>query len=57
MKQEVIHYPNLKTVLMVEEVLKNAELAMTKTEIKKRLQNQIEPVKDTIKRTLQKPNK
>jgi len=41
MKQEVIHYPNLKTVLMVEEVLKNAELAMTKTEIKKRLQNSI----------------
>ena len=41
MKQEVIHYPNLKTVLMVEEVLKNAELAMTKTEIKKKLPNSI----------------
>ncbi len=41
MKQDVIHYPNLKTVLMIEEVLKNAELAMTKTEIKKRLPNLI----------------
>lgn len=41
MEQEVIHYPNLKTVLMVEEVLKDAELAMTKTQIKKKLPNSI----------------
>jgi len=37
MKQKIIHYPNLKTVLAVEEVLKNAELAISKEEIKRRL--------------------
>lgn len=34
LQQKIIHYPNLKTVLMVEEVLKNAEEPLTKTEIK-----------------------
>jgi len=34
---QVLHYPNLKTVLMVEEVLKNADKALTKQEIKERL--------------------
>jgi len=38
---EVIHYPNLKTVLMVEEVLKKANLLMTREQIKKKLPNQI----------------
>ena len=37
MQQKVIHYPNLKTVLMIEEVLKNAEGPLTKTEIKELL--------------------
>jgi len=35
--QKVIHYPNLKTVLMVENVLKDAELAINREEIKRRL--------------------
>ena len=34
---EVIHYPNLKTVLMVEDVLKKANQLMTREEIKKKL--------------------
>lgn len=39
--QEVIHYPNLKTVLMVEKVLKEAETTLTREEIKERLPTQI----------------
>lgn len=38
---EVIHYPNLKTVLMVEEVLKKADVALSREELKKRLPKQI----------------
>jgi len=34
---EVIHYPNLKTVLMIEEVLKNANNLMTREELKAKL--------------------
>jgi len=34
---EIIHYPSLKTVLMIEKVLKNADLAITRTELKKKL--------------------
>ena len=37
----IIHYPNLKTVLMVEEVLKKAETTLTREEIKARLPAQI----------------
>lgn len=39
--QEIIHYPNLKTVLMVERVLKTANNLITRQEIKKRLPNKI----------------
>jgi len=39
MKQEIIHYPNLKTVLMVEKVLKNANKPISKNEILRRLPN------------------
>ena len=39
--QDVIHYPNLKTMLMVEKVLKEAETTLTREEIKKRLPMQI----------------
>jgi len=38
---EVIHYPNLKTVLMVEDVLKKAKNLMSREELKKRLPNKI----------------
>jgi len=39
--EEVIHYPNLKTVLMVEKVLKEAEMVITREELKERLPKQI----------------
>ncbi len=39
--EQIIHYPNLKTVLMVEEVLKEAELAISREELKKRLPTQV----------------
>jgi len=35
--KSILHYPTLKTVLEVEKVLKNAELILTKEEIKRRL--------------------
>ena len=35
--EQIIHYPNLKTVIMVENVLREAELALTREELKKRL--------------------
>lgn len=34
---EVIHYPNLKTVLMVENVLKKANNLMTREQLKQKL--------------------
>ena len=39
--EQILHYPNLKTVLMIEETLKEAELAITREELKKRLPTQI----------------
>ena len=39
--QEVLHYPRLDTVLMVERVLKNADLAISKSELSRRLPKQI----------------
>lgn len=41
MPQEVLHYPRLDTVLMVEEVLKNAEVAISKSELLRRLPKQV----------------
>ena len=41
MPQEVLHYPRLDTVLMVEEVLKSAELAISKSELQRRLPKQV----------------
>ena len=38
---EVIHYPRLDTVLMVEEVLKHAELAISRSELMRRLPKQM----------------
>ena len=40
-KLEVIHYPNLKTVLMVEDVLKKANSLMTREELKEKLPTKI----------------
>jgi hypothetical protein len=36
-KSEVIHYPSLRTVLIVEKILQNAEMAIDREEIKRRL--------------------
>ncbi len=41
MEQKVIHYPNLKTVLMVEKVLREADLAISRAELKRRLPKEI----------------
>ena len=41
MAQTVLHYPRLDTVLMVERVLKNAELAISKSELQRRLPKQV----------------
>jgi|TARA_Y100000310_G_scaffold188769_1_gene188759 hypothetical protein len=41
MKQKIIHYPNLKTVLSVEKVLREAEIAISREEIKRRLPSSI----------------
>ena len=38
---DVIHYPNLKTVLMVENTLKNANNLMTREELKSKVPTKI----------------
>ena len=40
-KLEIIHYPNLKTVLMVEDVLKRANNLMTREKLKAKLPTKI----------------
>ncbi len=34
---KVLHYPSLRTVLMIEDVLKKANLAMTREQLKRKL--------------------
>ena len=41
MQHAVIHYPNLKTVLMVEETLKKANALLTREELKTRLPTKV----------------
>ncbi len=38
---EIIHYPNLKTVLVIEDVLKKANELMTREQLKKKLPTKI----------------
>ncbi|MCX6778377.1 MAG: hypothetical protein NT157_05855 [Candidatus Micrarchaeota archaeon] len=38
---EVVHYPNLKTVLMVEDILSKSQMAMTREQLKRKLPKQI----------------
>ncbi len=40
-KQQIIHYPNLSTMLEVEKVLKDADEPLSKEEIKRRLPTKI----------------
>ena len=39
--QQILHYPSLKTVLMVEEILKKANTLITREELKRRLPTKI----------------
>ncbi len=39
--EQVIHYPTLKTLLMVEKTLRNAESMISREELKKRLPSKI----------------
>lgn len=39
--EQILHYPNLKTVLMVEKILQEADTAISKSELKRRLPTQI----------------
>ena len=41
MPETILHYPRLDTVLMVEEVLKNANTAISKSELMRRLPKQV----------------
>lgn len=41
LQMEVIHYPSLKTVLMVEETLKNANTLLNREQLKKKLPTKI----------------
>jgi len=40
-KTKVIHYPSLKTVLMVEETLKKADKLLTREELKEKLPKKV----------------
>lgn len=37
LKHNIIHYPNLRTMLEVEKIIRNAESPLSKEEIKRRL--------------------
>ena len=39
--QEVLHYPTLKTVLMVEEALREANKPLTREQLKKEMKTQV----------------
>lgn len=39
--QEAIHYPNLRTVLMVEDTLKNANTLLSREALKRRLPTKV----------------
>ncbi|MFH1752304.1 MAG: hypothetical protein ABH821_05200 [archaeon] len=47
----VVHYPTLKTVLAVEEVIKNADLAISRNEILRRLERKA--MRSTLNFTLE----
>jgi hypothetical protein len=41
MKTEILHYPNLKTVLMVENILKDANTLMNREQLKRKLPTKV----------------
>ena len=42
LEREPLHYPNLKTVLMVEEILKNEQLPIKRAALKRKLAKQVQ---------------
>jgi hypothetical protein len=40
-KMEIIHYPNLKTVLMVEQILKKSNTLLTREQLKSKLPTKV----------------
>ena len=40
-KLDIIHYPNLKTVLMVENTLKKANMLLTREQLKRKLPTKV----------------
>ena len=40
-KKDIIHYPNLKTVLAVEEILENSNQLIKRKDLKEKLENKI----------------
>lgn len=42
LEKEPLHYPNLKTVIMVEEVLKREELPIKREALKRKLAKQVQ---------------
>ncbi|MDD4188367.1 MAG: hypothetical protein PHX04_06435 [Bacilli bacterium] len=41
MKKDILHYPNLKTILEVEKIIKESELPLTRYKIIKKLNNKV----------------
>ena len=41
LESEIIHYPNIKTVLMVEEVLQKANKPLTREQLKNKMKKQV----------------
>ena len=41
MHDEIIHYPNLRTVLVVESIIRDSETVVSKAELKRKLPTQI----------------
>ncbi len=39
--QQIIHYPNLRTVLIIEKIIQEADTVVSKSELKRRLPTQI----------------
>jgi hypothetical protein len=41
MSEQILHYPNLRTVLVVEKIIQDADTIVSKAELKRRLPTQI----------------
>ena len=41
MQKQILHYPNLRTVLVVEKIIQDSDTVVSKAELKRKLPNQI----------------